>query len=52
MDLLLEFIEKYNLETPNTEPERDFDGTFVKDNNSALRRRIMRIKANVADPIL
>ena len=49
---LVEFIGKYNLDTHNTEPERDFDGTFVKDNNSALRKRILRIKASVTDPII
>ena len=49
---LCEFIEKHNFETPNAEPENDFDGTFAKDNNSALRRRIQRVKASETDPVI
>ena len=37
---LCEFIEKHNFDTNNVEQEKDFEGNFERDMNSALTKRI------------
>ena len=49
---LCAFIEKHNFDTNNAEPENDFEGRFERDMNSALRRRIQRVKASETDPVV
>ena len=51
LHVLCQFIEKHKLNTNNDEPEKDFEGNFDRDINSAFRRRIQRVKTSETDPV-
>ena len=48
---LCKFIEEHDFENNKVEPQ-DFEGNFKRDMNSALRKRIRRVKISETDPII
>ena len=48
---LCKCVEKYDFENNEVEPQ-DFEGEFERDTQSALRKRIKRIKVSETDPII
>ena len=48
---LCKFVKKYDFENKKVEPQ-DFEGDFERNPQSALRKRIRRIKVSETDPII
>ena len=49
---LLNWIDQNNFEAPGLVLESDFEGVFEKDMNSALRKRVQRVKTSSTDTVV
>ena len=45
-------IDQHNFEDPGLVLESDFEGVYKKDMNSALRKRVQRVKTSSTDPVV